>query len=156
MCVAATTSFRGGNETSDSLPSVLWTGAAAAVSGSFKDLLLELAQERSLAELLPLVTRRLAEHEDVALARLWLVAPGDRCRGCSHARACADQSRCLHLVASAARGRDGRSEVHRDLDGAFARIPLGAFKVGQVAASGAPVVVTDPARDPHIRRPEWV
>src|SRR3954470_12283203 len=105
MCVAATTSFRGGNETSDSLPSVLWTGAAAAVSGSFKDLLLELAQERSLAELLPLVTRRLAEHEDVALARLWLVEPGDLCASCPNAPACADRRACLHLVASAARDR---------------------------------------------------
>jgi transcriptional regulator with GAF, ATPase, and Fis domain len=135
---------------------VLWTGAAAAVSDSFKDLLLELAQERSLEDLLPLITRRLAEHEDVALARLWLVEPGDRCRTCAHAGACADRARCLHLVASAARSRAGQTVVHADLDGAFARIPLGAFKVGKVAASGAPMIVADAHRDPHIRRPEWV
>ncbi len=135
---------------------MLWTGAAAAVSESFKDLLLELAQERSLAELLPLVTRRLAEHEDVALARLWLVEPGDLCRTCPNAAACSDRARCLHLAASAGRGRDGAAVVHRNLDGAFRRIPIGAFKVGQVAARRAPAVVSDPLNDPTIRRPEWV
>ena len=35
------------------------------------------------------------------------------------------------------------------LDGAFRRIPIGAFKVGQVAARRAPVVVSDPAARPH-------
>jgi transcriptional regulator with GAF, ATPase, and Fis domain len=152
----ATTSFRCGNETSFSVLVVLWTGAAAAVSESFKDLLLELAQERSLADLLPLVTRRLAEHEDVALARLWLVEPGDLCGACANATACADRARCLHLAASAGRGRDGNAVVHRRLDGAFRRIPIGAFKVGQVAARGVPLVVSDPLNDPKIRRPDWV
>jgi transcriptional regulator with GAF, ATPase, and Fis domain len=135
---------------------VLWTGAAAAVSDSFKELLLELAQQRSLETLLPLITRRLAEHEDVALARLWLVEPGDQCAACPNASSCADRSQCLHLVASAGRSRDGAAVVHVRLDGAFRRIPIGAFKVGHVAASKAPVIVTDPDHDPKIRRPDWV
>ena len=70
---------------------------------------MELAHERSLDQLLPLVTQRLAEHEDVALARLWLIDPGDQCDGCPNAAACSDRSRCLHLVASTlplARRRD--------------------------------------------------
>ena len=135
---------------------MLWTGTAAAVSDSFKELLLELAQQRSLEELLPQITRRLAEHEDVALARLWLVEPGDQCAACPNAGACPDRSRCLHLVASAGRGRDGTAVVHRRLDGDFRRIPIGAFKVGLVAATQTPVVVTDPAHDAKIRRPQWV
>jgi transcriptional regulator with GAF, ATPase, and Fis domain len=134
----------------------LWTGASAAVSEPFKQLLLELAQERSLDELLPLITRRLAEHEDVALARLWLLERGDQCPSCPNAGACADRTRCLHLVASAARTRAGSLVVHRRLDGAFRRIPVGGFKVGLVAASAAPVVVADPVHDPKIRRPDWV
>jgi transcriptional regulator with GAF, ATPase, and Fis domain len=154
--VVGTTSFRGGNALSGTFERVLWTGDAAAVSEPFKQLLLELAQERSLDELLPLITRRLAEHEDVALARLWLLAPGDQCAACPNAAGCGDRARCLHLVASAARTRAGALMVHRRLDGAFRRIPVGAFKVGLVAASGAPVVVADPARDPKIRRPDWV
>ena len=135
---------------------MLWSEPRAGTSDDFKELLLELAQERSLEELLPLVTRRLAEHEDVALARLWLVEPGDQCGGCRNAGVCADRARCLHLVASAVRGRDGVPMASPRLDGAFRRIPIGAFKVGAVAAGGAPVLVTDPATDPKIRHPEWV
>ena len=135
---------------------MLWSDTRAAVADDFKELLLELAQERSLDDLLPLVTRRLAEHEDVALARLWLLEAGDQCAACPNAGVCADRTRCLHLVASAARGRDGTPTVHARLDGAFRRIPIGAFKVGTVAANRAPVLVTDPARDPKIRHPDWV
>jgi transcriptional regulator with GAF, ATPase, and Fis domain len=135
---------------------VLWSRSLSSASDEFKGLLLELAQERSLDDLLPLVTRRLAEHEDVALARLWLVDKGDRCADCLNASACADRSACLHLVASAARHRETHQVTQTRLDGDFRRIPLGAFKVGAVAAARAPIVVTDAARDPKVRRPEWV
>jgi transcriptional regulator with GAF, ATPase, and Fis domain len=135
---------------------MLWSQATAPGADAFRELLLELAQERSLEQLLPLITLRLAEHEDVALARLWLLAPGDQCATCPRAAACADRSRCLHLAASASRSLDGIPHGGDRLDGAFRRIPVGAFKVGAVAASGAPVVVTDPAHDTKIRHPEWV
>jgi len=135
---------------------VLWSHGQAAGSDSFKELLLELAQERSLGDLLPLITRRLAEHEDVALARLWLLEPGDRCQTCTNAPVCNDRARCLHLVASSARARGQASTSDTRLDGAFRRIPLGAFKVGAVASAGVPVLVTEPERDPKIRHPAWV
>jgi transcriptional regulator with GAF, ATPase, and Fis domain len=151
-----TTSLRRGNERSRSLQIVLWSHPRATASDAFKELLLELAQERSLQELLPLITRRLAEHEDVALARLWLLDPGDLCNECPNASACGDRTRCLHLVASAARTRDTALAADTRLDGAFRRIPMGAFKVGAVAASGMPLLVTDPEHDPKIRNPVWV
>jgi transcriptional regulator with GAF, ATPase, and Fis domain len=135
---------------------VLWTGDAAAGSDSFKALLLELAQQRSLETLLPIIAHRLAEHEDVALARLWLVEPGDRCGDCPNAGVCPERTRCLHLVASAGRTRGGAATLHRNLEGAFRRIPIGAFKVGQVAATQSVLAVTDPQHDPKIRRPQWV
>jgi transcriptional regulator with GAF, ATPase, and Fis domain len=135
---------------------VLWSQSLPAGSDEFKELLLELAQERSLDDLLPLVTRRLAEHEDVALARLWLLDKGDLCGTCRNAAACADRRACLHLVASAARDRATHVVTATRLDGDFRRIPVGAFKVGAVAASRAPVLVTDAANDPKIRRPDWV
>ena len=135
---------------------MLWSQPSGAVSDAFKDLLLELAQERSLEDLLPLVTRRLVEHEDVALARLWLVDDGDQCATCPNAAACPDRRRCLHLVASARRARGGAPSVDARVDGAFRRIPIGAFKVGAVASAGAPVLVTDPATDPKIRHPAWI
>jgi transcriptional regulator with GAF, ATPase, and Fis domain len=135
---------------------VLWTDSAAAVSDSFRELLLELAQQRSLQDLLPLITRRLAEHEDVALARLWLLEPADQCASCPNQGICADRTRCLHLAASAGRSREDASLVHQKLDGAFRRIPVGAFKVGQVAATRALLVVSDPAHDPQIRHRAWI
>lgn len=151
-----TTIFRCCNEDPSKLYRMLWTGASAEVSESFKELLLELAHERSLGDLLPLITRRLVEHEDVALARLWLLLPGDTCGTCRNARACSDRTRCLHLVASASRSRTGHIEARGALDGAFRRIPVGAFKVGQVAATRADVLVEDPQLDPKIRHPDWV
>jgi transcriptional regulator with GAF, ATPase, and Fis domain len=135
---------------------VLWSQTLPQATDEFRELLLDLAQERSLAELLPLVTRRLAEHEDVALARLWLLDRGDRCAGCRNAPACADRNACLHLVASAARDRLTSEVTQTRLDGDFQRIPVGAFKVGAVAASRSVVLVTDAAHDAKIRRPEWV
>ncbi len=135
---------------------MLWSDVSGAASHSFRELLLELARERSLDDLLPLCTRRLVENEDVALARLWLLEPGDQCAACPNAGVCADRVACLHLVASAARARDGDAISDGRLGGAFRRIPLGAFKVGAVAATRAPVLVTDPARDPKIRHPAWV
>ena len=135
---------------------MLWSATRAASSDDFRELLLELAQERSLEDLLPLCTRRLVENEDVALARLWLLEPGDQCGACVNASVCADRTRCLHLVASAARARDGTITVNARLEGAFRRIPVGAFKVGAVAAAGVPVLVTDAAHDAKIRHPEWV
>ena len=135
---------------------MLWSDVNGAASHSFRELLLELARERSLEDLLPLCTRRLVENEDVALARLWLLEPGDQCAGCPNAGVCASRTSCLHLVASAARARGGAAIADGRLGGAFRRIPVGAFKVGAVAATRAPVLVTDPARDPKIRHPEWV
>ena len=62
---------------------------------------------------------------------------------------------CTSRPALRARSTARRASSDR-LDGAFRRIPVGAFKVGAVAATGAPVVVTDPAHDAKIRHPEWV
>ena len=49
---------------------MLWSQATAPGADAFRELLLELAQERSLDQLLPVITLRLTEHENVALAKL--------------------------------------------------------------------------------------
>jgi transcriptional regulator with GAF, ATPase, and Fis domain len=125
--------------------------------GALKDLLLEMAQERDLAALLPLIVQRLAESsEDVALARIWLLGPPDSCAGCKNAAVCPEKQQCLHLAASAIRSRGHSASVDRELKGAFRRIPIGAFKVGKVLAQRAPLVVRDARGDPHIARPDWI
>ena len=110
---------------------------------ALKDLLLEIAQERELGTLLPLIVRRVAESSDsIALARIWLLGPGDSCATCRNAPVCPSHEQCLHLAASAVRPLHGSVSVDSQLLGAFRRIPIGAFKVGAVVAERRAVIVT--------------
>ena len=71
-----------------------------------KRLLLDMAREHSLPELLRMVVCRLAESPRVALVRIWLVQlPTDGCAACPAPTACRDQPGCLHLVAKRRVGR---------------------------------------------------
>ena len=117
---------------------------------SFKERLLELAQIRSVAELLHRVVTRLAEAPYVALARIWLVDKGDLCSTCGMRPQCPDQTFCLHLVASAGRPQADPREDWSRLDDEFRRIPIGAGKIGRVAATGKALVVKDMTRDPSL------
>lgn len=118
--------------------------------------MLDMPHRRTTDELLRLVVDRLAELPDVALARIWLVRPGDICSECPMRSECPDQTRCLHLLASAgASTRDPEADWSRT-DGMFRRMPLGVRKVGKVAASGAAIVVEDIRKDSTwIARPRW-
>ncbi|MEE8492706.1 MAG: sigma 54-interacting transcriptional regulator [Nitrospirales bacterium] len=123
---------------------------------SLKELLLEIAQERSVESLMRTVVRRLAERPAVALVRIWLLKPGDLCPSCPMRKECPDQTACLHLVASAGRSVDDPSQDWSYLHGAFSRMPLGARKVGRIGSTGEQVLVKDIAEDPTwIARPDW-
>ena len=120
-------------------------------------LLLDMAQERSLERLLQLVVDRLARSERVALARIWLVRPGEGCATCPAADVCPDQRECLHLVASAGRPQADPSADWSRLTGDFRRFPLGVRKVGRIAATGEAIEVPDLSTGPDwIARPAWV
>ena len=123
---------------------------------SFKNLVLDLAQERSLGALLRLIVNRLAERPRVALARIWLVRPGDICPSCPMRKECPDQTSCLHLVASAGNPLEETGEDWSRLNGDFRRFPLGVRKVGYIGAKGQPVRIGDTKEDSKwIVRPEW-
>src|SRR5688500_17544888 len=62
---------------------------------------LAVAAERSLDRILTGIVQGLAAQPGVALARVWLIAPGDICESCAMRMACPDQTRCLHLAATA-------------------------------------------------------
>src|SRR5262245_30730731 len=68
---------------------------------SVRELLLEMAQERSLDALLRRIVGALSALPDVALARIWLIEPGDICSSCAMREECPQHVSCLHLVASA-------------------------------------------------------
>ncbi|MBX9579021.1 MAG: sigma 54-interacting transcriptional regulator [Gemmataceae bacterium] len=123
-----------------------------------KRLLLDLAKEHHLSELLRLLVNRLADSPRVALARVWLVRPGDICDACPMRGECPNRDRCLHLVASAGRSKAAPAEEWTRLDGAFRRFPLGVRKVGRIGASGESIEAPDlSAGTPDwIARPEWL
>ena len=131
----------------------------SGASGVFEDpeaLLLDMAQERSLARLLDLVVRRLASTDRVALARIWLTLPTSGCGACVSKETCADRTECLHLVASAGRSRVEPGADWSRLTGDFRRFPLGQRKVGRIAATGQPLVASDLHEVPDwIARPDW-
>ncbi len=74
----------------------------------------------------------LVEHLDVAFARVWTLDEG---------------SDTLRLRASAG--------MYTHLDGPHARIPVGRFKVGQIAAERRPFLINDVPRDPRIGDQDW-
>jgi len=117
-----------------------------------KRLLLDMAQEQSLAELLQLIVARLSDSPRVALVRIWLAQPTTDGTGCPLRDECNDRSHCLRLVASGGRSAVTPATEWKRLDGAFRRIAVGARKVGGIAATGEPIEVPDLA-DPF---PDWV
>jgi len=124
---------------------------------SFKSLLLEIAQQRSLKELLWLIVRRLADQPAVALVRIWLSEKGDICSTCLMKSECPDQTRCLHLVASAGHPAGDPQKEWSRLDGDFRRIPLGVRKVGQIGKTGQAIVIKEIEENSKwIARPDWV
>lgn len=108
---------------------------------SFQLLLLEMAQQCSVDELLQLVTSSLASNRNVALARVWMVALGDICKTCNEYTACRDKSRCLHLMASRGLSIDNTTTWNTIEHGAFRRFPMGGRKVGRIASSGQPGII---------------
>ncbi len=118
---------------------------------------LAVAEARSVDLVLQRIVDGLAGQPGIALARIWLIAPGDICASSCLVRAeCPDQTRCLHLRASAGRSIHDSSEDWTRLTGGFRRIPLNVWKVGRIGGTGTPMLITDElATDPAIHRPEW-
>lgn len=122
---------------------------------SLQEVAVAVAEERSLDRILHRLVEGLAV-EDVALARVWLLDAGDMCKTCPLRDECRDQTRCLHLVASAGRSLDGRDDWSR-LTGGFRRIPLNARKIGFIGGTGSPVLLPDISHDARWQpRPDWV
>ncbi len=112
------------------------------------------ARSRSVDEVLSEITHGLEVQPDVALVRIWLIAPGDICDSCPMLDDCPDQAHCLHLVASAGSSLSGTS--WSGLEGDFRRFPLGVRKVGHIGKTGTPLLVQDiPGDDRWIARRDW-
>ncbi len=122
---------------------------------SVKCLLLDMALERTVESLLSLIVSRLNGLADVALARMWLMAPGDICDNCHLRTECPNQERCLHLVASAGSPVDADADWS-GINGSFRRFPIGVRKVGHVASTREAVEVSDIGDGSQwIADPDW-
>jgi PAS domain S-box-containing protein len=115
------------------------------------------ASKHSLPNVLTTMVEGLAAQPGVALARIWLLQPVDRCGGCVAPAACRGHAHCLHLVASAGTPLKSTGEDWSGLNGSFRRIPLQAWKVGVIGATGDSILIPDmvPTNE-WIARPEWV
>src|SRR6185312_17007486 len=82
------------------------------------------SQVRTVETVLKMIVDGLVEKAGFALARIWLIGPGDLCATCLMSRECLSRARCLHLAASAGRSQVDGQEWEGP-DGAFRRIPLG-------------------------------
>ena len=103
-----------------------------------------------------MIVRGCAAQPGVALARIWLLRPGDICDHCYLKSECTDQTKCFHLAASAGNPTHSPSEDWSFLDGQFRRIPLNARKVGEVGGRGQAMLIQNVAVDSeHIVRPDW-
>ncbi|MBL4844218.1 MAG: sigma 54-interacting transcriptional regulator [Planctomycetes bacterium] len=115
---------------------------------------LAVAQVHPTKEVLDTIVSRLADQPGVALARIWLMGPGDLCATCPLRSSCPDQTRCLHLESSA-----GSSQVdgadYSGIEGRFSRIPIGWRKVGRIGSTGqAERLCLNEGRE-WVADPEW-
>ncbi len=96
------------------------------------DVRLGAGRGRTLADGLHACCAALVEYVDAAFARVWTLSA---------------DGQTLELRASAG--------LYTHLDGAHARVPVGAFKIGRIAASRERHVTNEVLNDPHVSDHEW-
>ena len=119
-------------------------------------LAVSVAGEQSLHGVLEGIVRGLATQPGVALARIWLLRPGDLCDSCFMRAECRDPTQCLQLVASAGTPLNSPGEDWSFLQGHFRRMPLNARKVGTIGATGIPIFIENFAPENEwLARADW-
>ena len=115
----------------------------------------ELLLPATLDEKFKKITDAAMDLLDLDFCRIWKLRPGDLCdSGCIHAaatgqgRQCPRRDKCLHLVASSGR--------YTHIDGGHRRVPLGAYKIGRIAADTEKKFLTNSVTtDPHVADHQW-
>lgn len=117
---------------------------------------LAVSQVRTVDTVLKMIVDGLVETAGFALARIWLVGPGDICATCPMGNQCPSRVSCLHLAASAGRSQVDGTEWN-GTEGAFRRIPLGVRKIGQIGSSGKSFLIENAAKKPELTaHPDWI
>src|SRR5512138_2800932 len=105
-------------------------------------LLMEIAQEHSLEPILKKIVEHGAERTEYVFTQVWLVEKGDLCATCRYRSDCADQSRCLHLVAGKGRSILPEGKGPREYEDPNARVPLNFGPLGEVVLGNRQGLVT--------------
>ena len=113
-------------------------------------LLLEIAQEQSLDQLLKKLICRILKRPGVARVRIWLIDKGDLCATCARRPDCPDQTHCLHAVAGGSNllGGAQEEEEYSSMTDRYARLPLGVGVAGKIGATGRQMVLRNLDKDP--------
>jgi transcriptional regulator with GAF, ATPase, and Fis domain len=122
-------------------------------------LLLEIAQEHSLDELMKKLVARILDRPAVVRVRIWLIEKGDLCATCIRRPECPDQTRCLHAVAGDSHliAPLENEEEYTRLADRYSRIPLGVGVIGRIGATGQQVVLNNLEVDPgELSYIEWL
>jgi transcriptional regulator with GAF, ATPase, and Fis domain len=120
-------------------------------------LLLEIAQERSVEPLLKKIVERAVEHTEFVFSQVWLIKKGDLCATCKYRPDCPDQSRCLHLVAGRGRSLPEPGKGPQPCEDLNARLPLNFGPLGEAVVSGKLKVVRSPDKQPVFAAGfEWI
>jgi transcriptional regulator with GAF, ATPase, and Fis domain len=99
-------------------------------------LLLEVAQERSVERLIQKSIGAAMSHPEFARVEFWLIEKGDICSRCALRSQCADQTRCLHLVAAGENPSPGGASESSSFYNSQERVPLGVGFIGRIAKTG--------------------
>jgi transcriptional regulator with GAF, ATPase, and Fis domain len=124
-------------------------------------LLLEIAQEQSLDQLLKKLVARVLQRPGVARVRIWLIDKGDICSTCVRRSDCPDQTRCLHAVAGGSNliAPAANEEDYLRMTDRFSRIPLNIAPgpVGRIGVTGRQIVLRNLDQDPgELAHVEWL
>jgi transcriptional regulator with GAF, ATPase, and Fis domain len=111
-------------------------------------LLLEIAQERSVEPILKKVVERAVENTEFVFSQIWLIDKGDLCATCRYRPECADQSRCLHLVAGRSRSLPTPGKELQPYEDLNARIPLNYGPLGEAVTTAQLKVLRSEDKQP--------
>ncbi len=119
-------------------------------AGALQPVLLSLANARSIDGVLNAIVESLAAQEHAALARIWLIERGSPCDDETN------PTGYLRLAASDGQSLDPKTPRLRNLKGGFSRFEIGERKVGQIAATGEPIFLTNLEEEAGwMREPDW-
>ncbi|MBU2513587.1 sigma 54-interacting transcriptional regulator [bacterium] len=116
---------------------------------SIKNLLLDMAQERSIDRLLDMIVTRMTKRPHIVLTGIWLFEERQNCALCSFKDRCSDQERCLQLAAMDIKQNKAKTRTLDYLKNRLEHYPVDVGKIGSIASSGeAGIRLLDVHHDP--------